>query len=341
MIIAAAVLLAATATLPTLQQVPTGAPALNASPSVTQFTFVVAGDNRPAKASDGLTQPLTDIVAAVQKESPAFVVWNGDAVYGKTASGIAAEYTAFLAAFKPASVPLFNAPGNHEMVHNITCGSGKSQKSGEYPHKDMADAYTASMSSLDGVFRYGNAAFVLVNTDDRHDLEISDKCQYNGYVSSSQLSALTATLRQLEGDSSVTHVFLFMHRPIHDDGSHQIGNGKSDTSHYGKQVEAFRHAVDHGGYKKLLYVFASHDHRFAVYPSGASLSGTSPGSGGEPTFVITGGAGAPLSGCKKGGSGKPGAYYHYLTVTVDGANVTVAVHPLYGTTPCTAPPSGP
>jgi Calcineurin-like phosphoesterase len=317
-----AVLLAAT--FPTISQLPTGAPALNPSPSVTQFTFVVAGDDRPAKAGDGLTQPLLDTVAALQKNPPALIVWNGDTVYGKSPDGIAAQYTQFLGAFKGLAVPLFNAPGNHEMVHDLDNCKDK----GEYPYQDMLTAYTGSMSAPYGVFRYGNAAFVLVNTDDLLDVKIKSKCDYNGYVSKAQLAALTATLAQLDGDTTVAHTFLFMHRPIHDKGSHQIGNGKSDTSAYGKQVEAFRKAIDKGGYKKLQYVFASHDHRYALdTPSG------------EPAFYITGGAGAPLAGCKKGGSGDDGAYYHYLSVTVNGASVSVQVQPLYGTTPCTQPGS--
>jgi 3',5'-cyclic AMP phosphodiesterase CpdA len=328
---------AATATFPTIQQVPTGAPALPANPTATQFTFVVAGDNRPAKSTDPLTTPLTAIIATLAKSPPAFVIWNGDAVYGKTHKGITAEYTQFLTAFAALkSAPLFNAPGNHEMVNDITCGK---KETGEYPDtsgKLLAD-YTSSMSLPYGVFRYGNAAFVIVNTDDMLDVKLSDHCQYNGYVSKAQLASLTATLSQLDGDSSVTHIFLFMHRPIHDDGGHQIGNGKTDTSAYGTQVEAFRHDIDHGGYKKLLFVFSSHDHRYYLYPTTASLSGTSPGAGGEPTFLVTGGAGAPLAGCKKGGTGSPGAYYHYLKVSVDGANVAITVVPLYGTTPCTQP----
>ncbi len=291
---------AAAATFPTINQVPTGVGPLTPNPTATQFTFVVAGDNRPAKSGDPLTTPLTDIVAALVKPPPAFVVWNGDVVYGKTHTGIEAEYSQFLAAFASLSSPLFNAPGNHEMSKDVTCSK---KETGEYPSDKMLTDYSASMAVPYGVFRYGNAAFVIVNTDDTPDVTLSDQCKYNGYVSKAQLASLTATLAQLDGDSSVTHIFLFMHRPIHDTGSHQIGNGKSDTSAYGTQVEAFRHAVDHGGYKKLLFVFSSHDHRYDLYPSTASLSGTSPGTGGEPTFFITGGAGAPLSGCKKGSTG--------------------------------------
>ena len=321
------------ATLSSINQLPTGAPTLQPSPSVTKFTFVVAGDNRPATRTPDVTQPLLDIVKAVAKNRPALIVWNGDTVSGKELQGLGKEYDHFLKAFASVQVPLFNAPGNHEMVNDIKCGSDK----GEFPSHDLLLAYGKSMSSASGVFRYGNAAFVVVNTDDLLDVPLKNQCTYNGYVSKAQLKSLTDTLSALDADTSVTHIFLFMHRPIHDQGSHQIGIAKMNE--YGTQVEAFRKAIDHGGYKKLLFVFASHDHRFYVYPNGASLSGTSPGSGGEPVFLITGGAGAPLAGCSKGGSGKDGAYYHYLSVAVDGANVTITPVPLYGDKPCT-PPTG-
>jgi hypothetical protein len=332
MMMITALLLAAATTFSPIQQIATGAPTLQPNSSATQFTFVVAGDNRPAKPGDGLTQPLTDIIAALEKAPPAFVVWNGDTISGKQTTGLQPQYVQFQGAFAKLTSPLFNAPGNHETVTDITCGSN----SGEWPNASMLTQYGQYMAQPYGFFQYGNAAFVIVNTDDTLDVTLKNQCDYNGYVSPAQLSALTSKLAKLDKDGTVTHIFLFMHRPIHDDGSHQIGDGKKDK--YGKQVEAFRKAIDKGGYKKLLFVFASHDHRFYVYPEGASLSGTSPGSGGKPTFIVTGGAGAPLSGCKKDGSGKDGAYYHYLAVNVNGGNVSITVNPLYGKTPCTQPP---
>ncbi len=335
MTIFAALVLAAT--FPTITQVHTGAPSLNPSPSVTNFTFVVAGDDRPAKPDDPLTQPLQDIITALKQRPPVLVVWNGDTISGKVAAAAPAQYSAFLNAFDGLDAPLFNASGNHELVHDIKCGTN----SGEFPYQDVLAAYTSSMAAPYGMFRYANAAFLIVNTDELGvPLIPAAHCSYNGWVSPTQLKALKATLKALESDTTVTHTFLFMHRPIHDRGnSHQIGNGKSDKTPYGKQIEAFRHAIDHGGYKKLLFVFASHDHLFDIYPANAKLSGTSPGSGGEPTFIITGGAGAPLAKCSNGGIGKPGAYYHYISVTVAGANVTVAPVPLYGSMPCTPPPA--
>jgi hypothetical protein len=322
-----------------IAQLPTGAPALQANPSATKFTFAVAGDNRPAKRADGLTQPVKDIAKALTADPPAFIVWDGDAVFGKEDIGITTEYKDFLHLFSTVPVPLFNAPGNHELVVETTIKCGKwTSELPDFSGSMRAD-YLNTMGGLYGMFRYGNAAFLIINTDDDMDITLNAACDFNGYVGKAQLAALIATLQQLSTDDSVEHVFLFMHRPVHDDmNGGQIGSPNVGKSDYQNQIRAFRQAIDKGGYKKLSFVFASHDHRLYVYPPKAALARKSPGSG-KPTYIITGGAGAPLSGCNGSTGGQPGSYFHYLTVTIDGPEVSVAVHPLYGTKWCAQPPS--
>src|ERR1044072_2551585 len=83
---------AAYAQMPPAQQLPTGAPLLDPSPGATKFPFVVAGDTRPAKANLPATQPFLDIAARLAAQPPAFVIWNGDTVFGKREIGIAAQY---------------------------------------------------------------------------------------------------------------------------------------------------------------------------------------------------------------------------------------------------------
>src|SRR5881296_702737 len=83
---------AAHAQMPPAQQLPTGVATLDPSPASTRFTFVVAGDNRPAKSTMPLTQPLLDTIGRIAAQPPAFVVWDGDAVFGKRQIGIAAQY---------------------------------------------------------------------------------------------------------------------------------------------------------------------------------------------------------------------------------------------------------
>ncbi|HEX4602502.1 MAG TPA: hypothetical protein VH724_00775, partial [Candidatus Angelobacter sp.] len=85
----------------------------------TQFSFVIAGDNRPAKK--GCKQPPTPgkIFAAVKALNPpaSFVLWTGDTISGKAkhpkdakdAAEIASEYSEFLGIAKSAGVPVFNA----------------------------------------------------------------------------------------------------------------------------------------------------------------------------------------------------------------------------------------
>lgn len=326
---------------PPMTQLPTGASQLEPNVGATSFTFVVAGDNRPAHSGDPLTTAMLDMVQRLSANPPEFVVWNGDTVYGKQEVGITEQYSQFLGALKPLTVPVFNAPGNHEMVVQtlVACGTASDPWNAELPDFSgsmMAD-YETSMAPLYGMFRYGNAAFVIINTDDVLDVTLANACVYNGYVGKAQLASLQATLNQLSSDSAVTHIFCFMHRPIKDKGGSQIGAPKGDTSDYGTQVEAFRKLLDQGKYPKITFVFASHDHLLYVDPAPSNPTGPFTGSSpdkGKPVFIVTGGAGAPLSGCKNGKGGKPGAFFHYLTVTVNGASVTVNVVPLYGTTLC-------
>jgi hypothetical protein len=69
-------------TFPALAPLPgTGTLAAPADP--TSFSFVVAGDNRPAKSGDPQPATLTAIVQAIQGTKPAFALWSGDTISGK------------------------------------------------------------------------------------------------------------------------------------------------------------------------------------------------------------------------------------------------------------------
>ena len=320
-------LAAAAALFPSLTQLPTGAPPLPRNATATKFTFAVAGDNRPDKGQGDLSPGFEAIVPKIAATSPAFVLWDGDTIPGKDPTKADTQYGEFLGVltknFK--TIPIFNAPGNHELaIKGTTKGcSDAPDSSGQ-----LLIRYVADMGPAYGVFRYGNSAFVAVNTDDALGsvpLPPGD-CPYNGFVGAAQLASLQATLAQLDGDDSVAHVFLFMHRPVHDDNSHQIGGDKSTP--YGQQIEAFRKAMKELTSPKVAFLFASHDHRFFIFPADAKHPNGPFANKSYPRFVITGGAGAPLSGCKDGGSGKPGAYFHWLNVSVDKDNVTVTVVPL-------------
>jgi hypothetical protein len=340
-LVAALFALPALAQMPPITPLPTGAPALTANASATKFTFVVAGDNRPAHRGDPLTRPMLDIVSKLSANPPAFVMWDGDLVFGKEALKIGGEYDEVIDALKRVPVPVFNAPGNHELVvqTNIACGTKSDPWNAEVPDYSgaMPAIYAKDVAPPYGMFRYGNAAFVVVNTDDVPDVGLPSACDYNGMVGQAQLTALQTSLAQLQADNSVAHIFLFMHRPVHSN-SHAAITAKGDSA-YAQRLKAFRDTLDTKANDKVTFVFASHDHLLYVYPEPKEPNGPfhrSVPATKKPTFIVTGGAGAPLEGCNKTPP-QAGAYYHYTTVSVDGADVTVTVDPLYGTTPCQAP----
>jgi 3',5'-cyclic AMP phosphodiesterase CpdA len=268
------------------------------------------------------------VIAAMQNATPApaFVLWGGDVIKGKKSSDAKTQYPLVLPYFARLKVPVFNVPGNHELEKK---GSGDCNDAPDGSGKLLAD-YTKSMASQPyGTFRFGNSAFIGVNTEDSLGGVAPPSGCYNGFVSATQLSQLQATLAALQADPTVQNIFLFMHRPVRDNNSHQMQPDPVDKkTAYGKQVIAFTTAINALAKGKVAYVFASHDHRYYQATAGG------PGTTG---FLVTGGAGAPLSGCSKG-AGRPGAYYHYLQVGVNGTNVTVTVVPLTNTTLCGAPP---
>jgi hypothetical protein len=243
---------------------------------------------------------------------------------GKSSSDAKKQYPIALKVFAKLNVPVFNTPGNHEMNKK---GSGDCNDAPD-PSGKLLDAYTTLMGPAFGVFTYGNSAFVSVNTDDSlGNIQPPASGCYNGFVSKSQREQLATTLAQLQSNDSIQHVFLFMHRPVHDDNHHQMGPDKQDKgTKYATRVNEFLATINALKNPKVAVVFASHDHRyFEPKVKGAD----------EPRFIVSGGAGAPLSGCPS--KPRSGAYYHYVRVDVDGANVKATVVPINGTTPCGAP----
>jgi hypothetical protein len=322
-------------TMPQLLPAPAGSPAINPNPTATTFTFVVAGDNRPAQSTCAQPPQLADVVSGIAALKPAFALWDGDIIYGKNASAAAGEYPAFFAAIAKAGAPVFVAPGNHELSlkGTIDCpvpGKKKKEKPIDEPDPSgqLAAAWAKYAGAPYGMFRYGNAAFIAVNTDDSLNGEYNPgNCGYNGYVGNAQLAALTAALDALQADAKVAHIFIFMHRPL---------NGSKSKDDLGPvsvpqiaQLYSLLQPPKKGSwkYKKLSFVFASHQHLFYFYdPSGqvgqkGPFKRTDPSKSG-PNFIVTGGAGAPLSS---------GGYFHYLTVKVDGDKVKVTIVPITDT----------
>jgi len=201
-------------TFPALAPLPgTGTLGTPADPN--NFTFVMSGDNRPAKSGDPQPSTLTTIVKAIQGMKPAFALWAGDTISGKKPTKekkMKKEYEEFLGIVQGAGIPVFAAPGNHELNDKPKGQSCPKAIDVPDPSGNLLKFWEASMGVPFGVFRYGNSAFVSLNTDDTVAPGVKiPPCKYNGYVGPGQLAALSATLTGLAADKDVAHIFVFMH----------------------------------------------------------------------------------------------------------------------------------
>src|SRR6267143_2062709 len=132
---------------PTLPPVP-GTGQLTDDPSSKHFTFIAAGDNRPASPTDKQPPMLAKILKDSKRFQPAFILWSGDTIAGFRIVGqkmhrkrLMAQYEEFFSIASKAGVPIFNSPGNHEMdsvdkSHNGTI---------ETPNAEMQQLYLEVM----------------------------------------------------------------------------------------------------------------------------------------------------------------------------------------------------
>ncbi|HKV91792.1 MAG TPA: metallophosphoesterase [Candidatus Angelobacter sp.] len=301
---------------------------LPSSNNITQFTFVVSGDNRPAHKS--CPQPPTPgkIFAAVKALNPpaAFVLWTGDSISGKAkhpkdpkdAQQIAAEYSAFLAIAKTAGVPVFNAPGNHEM-----------DDSDNNPSDAMKKLYEKSMAGTYGAFTYGNSRFIALDSEHEPQSDASTaaanganktKQDAPGAITQKTLDLLKA---DLDADTKLAHVFIFMHHPV---VPYKAEDGLDPASV--QKLQAL-----FANYSNVSYVVSGHEHMYYNPLGNGALmlppDRTDPTNPVQPPFyLVSGGGGAPLK------KNTTGSFFHYIVFQVNGATVTPTLWVFESYDPC-------
>lgn len=309
-------------TLSPLPQTGTLSPPTNSS----QFTFVIAGDNRPAKK--GCKQPPTPgiIFAAVKALNPpaAFVLWTGDTISGKAkhpkdskdAAEVTAEYAEFLGIAKTAGVPVFNAPGNHEMDDHDN-----------KPSDAMKKLYEKNMAGTYGAFTYGNSRFIALDSEhkaqssaDAAAANSAQKIDAPGNITQKELDLLKA---DLDADTNLAHVFIFLHHPV--------VPYKSEDGLDPESVQKLQALF--ANYTNVSYVVAGHEHMYynplgngqlALPPS--RTDPTSPAQ--SPYYLVSGGAGAPLK------KNTTGSFYNYIVFQINGATVTPTLWIFESYDPC-------
>lgn len=309
---------------PALSQVPQTAP-LQDQPNATHFVFIAAGDNRPKHPSDPPTKTLKHILKDAQQFAPVFFIWAGDIIYGHVDDPptLKSQYGQFFDLAAKAGVPIFNAPGNHEMDTIQPNGT-------ETPDAGLHAQYLLNMKMpangpAYGAFNYGNSRFIAVDTEEVASPTATPSATAvaptngqialdPGYVSPAQLQLLTA---DLQANTDKAHIFVFMHHPIKPAKS-SAGLNAADAQQL-QQLFA--------QYQNVSYVIAAHEHLYynATGKTEALADRVDPSSNG-PSYVVTGGAGAPLEKTCPGKAGsRCGLFHHYLRFEVNGATVKAKV----------------
>jgi len=281
---------------------------LAAAPGAADFVFYVFGDNRPKKAKDGPTPTIQAIAAdlAAADPKPVLALSCGDLIEGKDPTQeatIRSEYQAIFSVLHSAGVPIFNAPGNHEM-----------DDAQDVPNATMAAWYSQMVGLPYGSFDHGNSHFIALNTEEiappgvvrspRAPTDEPSGTLDPGYISPAQRRWLA---HDLAGSRKQANVFIFMHHSVH---AHKAKNQLDAASAAAVQAIISQ-------YPNVKAVFSAHEHLYYNPQAPDDLQDPMAGSAGSgPRYLVTGGAGAPLE------SGDHG-FYHYLIVTVRGGDVTV------------------
>lgn len=159
------------------------------------FVFAVLGDNRPA--SKDMPQPAVfkELVREINLIHPDFVIIVGDVIYGgeRDLAKLKGQWADFLAVYNRFEIPVFIAPGNHEMQTLSRPKSG---------NPDAQILYMMYFGRLFYAFAYGNSLFIVLDTD-----VVGSAAEISG----KQLEWLK---RILDLSKNYTHTFVFMHRPI-------------------------------------------------------------------------------------------------------------------------------
>jgi hypothetical protein len=297
---------------------------LHDQPGATHFWFVAAGDNRPGPSPSPQPDTLVKIFKRGQKSNPTFFIWGGDIIYGHEyhRTKLENQYREFFGLARAAKVPVFNAPGNHEMDTMPKTGI-------ETPDPKLHAIYLEMMkfpkgAPAYGAFNFGNSRFIALDTEEagappaptptatpgkKFKLDL-------GYVSQQQIDLLT---QDLDANKAKAHIFVFMHHPI---------MPAKSSSALNPPIAQTLQAL-FAQYPNVSYVIAAHEHLY-YNATGTTLTPADrqdPSPNG-PSYLVSGGAGAGLDSCPNGAGPNCVAFHHYLVFEVDQDRVRVQVVPV-------------
>ena len=224
--------------------------------------------------------------ALMQSRSPAFSLHTGDFV---SDGRVQSQWDTFFTTMEPlyAVSPMMGALGNHE------------QDAGIYYDQVAFPAYTPQVSGVKNeifyAFDYGSTHFIALTSE-------------HGPTASDPLAVwLKQDLIKAAKDPKIRFTVVFAHQPPYSSGPH--GNFTAGQKAWGHLFESF--GVD--------VTFWGHDH---TYERTKLMFQGKPVSKGGVTYIVTGGAGAPLYTAKGAAfTAAVKAFYHFVEVNVSGSQM--------------------
>lgn len=333
--------------------------------SAPAFAFVVFGDNQCAVTSSTSGVPERQVVPLVIKElQPAFVLHTGDLMdRGEHPEA----YPCFYAYYREmlATAPFFPTLGNHDalgvlnykaFLGDLLCRHNPQVYSGDfardfavcyeddpicYPlsfsaperHAFMPDVPTGVNFKTNYAFRYRNAYFISMEVGTR-------------WWSNTPRSWLERHLQQAAGDSTIQHIFVWLHHPIYSVTMRESPPDSAKPSS-GECLAPVREAYEPLFQKyRVSMVFSGHVHAYEHYyvpadhqpTAGQFPDGRFPGRASGVHYQVTGGGGGPLNRSKGRNNEVSNTYlqqrfctYHILQVSVNGGEVQVQALQISGT----------
>ena len=238
----------------------------------TPFRFAVLGDNR------GNPEVYKTLLEKISSLAPDFAVNTGDLI---TNAGHLYQWDEFIELSSGYDFPILPVVGNHDVDNPRS-------------EKMYRDIFTLPGEEIYYSFAYSNSQFIAL------DSEIPGE---ESKITGAQLEWLKKTLK----NSSPTHRFIFLHRPLYPDSL--IG------SHFGNCLDKYPEERD--SLLTLLkrydvdIIFVGHEHLFrkSIYDGVMQ--------------IITGGAGAPLYAEEENGG-----FYHFVLVDVKEEKIEVKLYKL-------------
>jgi acid phosphatase type 7 len=258
------------------------------------FRFVAFGDTRFHDPTD--TEPANPairraLIAAIDKEKPAFISIGGDIVYKGEDSKDWQVWDSETAIWREHKIPIYPVIGNHDLKGNQQ--TALNNYFARFPEIQQSRFYSVNL---------GNTIMLVL------DSALDELSGPQGDWLHAQLSQLPA---------SVDFVFLIFHHPPYTSSTDEKVYGGGHSARATEQALAKFLEETQKHTRARFVVFSGHVHNYERHQHGGI------------TYFVTGGGGAhayPIVRHADDLYKDPGVNYHYLLVQVEHNTVTITMN---------------